>query len=133
MNIFVSTPADWRRFSRFLIAGAINTCFGYTAFAFFIWVGLLNDVAVTCSMLAGIAFNFNTFGKVFASRGFNRLPAFLLVYGTLLLANIFLLRALVAADFSPYFGQAIVVALITPISFFALKRLVFTSAPEAMT
>jgi putative flippase GtrA len=123
-------PDDWLRFIRFLFAGGINTCFGYAAFAFFIWTGLPNDFAVTCSMIAGVAFNFGTFGKVFASRGFTALPAFLGVYGLLLIANIFLLRALVTAGFGPYLGQAIVVAILTPISFLALKRLVFTPAPE---
>ena len=133
MSISSSLPAEWARFVRFLVAGAINTCFGFTVFALLIWAGLPNEIAVTCSTLAGIAFNFGTFGKAFASQGFRHMPAFLLVYGALLLANIFLLHTLIAAGFGPYLGQAIVVALITPISFFALKRLVFASAPEPVT
>lgn len=133
MKILISNPVERARFLRFLIAGAVNTCFGYFAFAFFIWVGLHNDVAVACGMLAGIAFNFGTFSRVFASNGLRRLPAFLLVYGTLLLANIFMLRALIAAGFGPYLGQAIIVALLTPVSFNALKRLVFASTPEPVT
>lgn len=114
----------------FLAAGILNTCFGYSAFGFLVWIGLANDAAVIGSMLAGMAFNFGTFRRAFSEKGLSRLPAFLLVYGMLLLSNIFVLRILVAAGAGPFIGQAIIVVLITPISFFALKRFVFSTATE---
>ncbi len=123
-------PSDWRRFAMFIGAGIVNTCFGYTAFAFFIWVGLGNDLAVLFGMTAGIAFNFGTIGAVFSSRGFSRLPHFLAVYSALLFTNIMMLRSLVAAGTGPYLGEAIIIALLTPISFVAMRRLVFVPAPE---
>jgi hypothetical protein len=123
-------PSDWRRFFIFVGAGVINTCFGYAAFAFFIWIGVGNDLAVLFSTVAGVAFNFGTISAVFASRGLSRLPYFLGVYGVLFVANIFMLRAFVSAGTSPYLGEAIVITLLTPISFVAMRRLVFVPAPE---
>lgn len=121
---------DLQRFVLFLAAGALNTCFGYAVFACLVWVGLGNDLAVILGTVAGIAFNFQTIGKVFASRGFSRLPQFLLIYGLLLVANVLLLRALVAAGSGPYVGQAIIIAIISPLSFLMMRRFVFVPAPE---
>ena len=130
MNMVIRMSAERVQFLRFLAAGVLNTCFGYSAFALLVWIGLPNDFAVICGMLAGMAFNFGTFRRAFSGQGFSRLPAFVLVYGMLLLSNILVLRFLVSAGFGPFVGQAIIVALITPISFFALRRFVFSAAPE---
>lgn len=126
MNSAAST--DTIRVFRFLAAGGVNTCFGYAAFAFFIWIGLPNDYAVTCMIAAGMVFNYHSFGKAFSAQGFSRLPAFAAVYGTLLVANIYMLRALVSVGFGPYVGQGIIVLLVAPINYLALKRFVFITA-----
>ena len=60
----------------------------------------------------------------------NRLPAFIAVYGALLIANILVLRFLVVAGTSAYVGQALVLILIVPITYLALKHFVFAPAPE---
>jgi putative flippase GtrA len=122
--------SERRRFLAFLGVGVINTCFGYAAFAFFLWIGFDNDLAVLFGMVAGILFNYGTIGAVFASRGLARLPHFLAVYGSLLVANIFALKALTSAGMNPFFGEAIIIAFITPISFLAMRRFVFPPAPE---
>jgi hypothetical protein len=126
-------PTERRRFLMFVGAGVINTCFGYAAFAFFRWVGFSNDLAVLFGMIAGIAFNFGTIGAVFSSRGVSRLPYFLGVYGLLLISNMLALRGLVALGINAYLGEAIIVALLTPISFFAMRLFVFPTAPEPTT
>jgi GtrA-like protein len=130
MPVFSSATSDHVRFVRFLGAGVINTCFGYSAFAFFLWTGVGNDLAVVFGMIAGMLFNFGTFGAVFASRGFSRLPRFLAVYGSLLVLNIAALRWLTGMGLNAYLGQAIVVACIVPISFFAMRRIVFAPPTE---
>jgi putative flippase GtrA len=121
--------AERRRFALFLGAGVVNTLFGYCAFAFFLWVGVGNDLAVLFGMISGIIFNYGTIGAVFAARGFGRLPHFLAVYGALLVANILLLRFLVANGFNPYLGEALIVAILTPISFL-MMRAVFAPVAE---
>lgn len=128
--VLATIPADRRRFLLFVGAGVINTCFGYAAFAFFKWVGFSNDLAVLLGMIAGIAFNFGTIGAVFSSRGVSRLPYFLSVYGLLLISNMLALRGLVALGINAYLGEAIIVVLLTPISFIAMRLFVFPTAPE---
>jgi putative flippase GtrA len=124
----VEASSETLRIFRFLAAGGMNTCFGYAAFAFFIWAGLPNDYAVACMIAAGAVFNYNSFGHAFSSQGTQRLPAFIGVYGALLITNIYLLRGLVSLGFGPYVGQGIIVILIAPINYLALKRFVFISA-----
>jgi hypothetical protein len=123
-------PSDRHRFVAFLGAGMINTGFGYAAFAFFLWTGIGNDLAVLCGTISGVIFNFGTFRAVFSSRGLSRLPRFLAVYGTLLIINILALRWLTATGINPYLGQGLVVAAITPISFLSMRRFVFVAVPE---
>jgi putative flippase GtrA len=121
------------RFLHFLVAGGLNTLFGYSAFAALIWAGVSNDAAVIGSTVAGVTFNYGTYGKVFAAQGFARLPAFVAIYGALLLANILMLRFFVTTGTSAYVGQALVLILIVPITYVALKRFVFAPAPEPTT
>ena len=118
------------RFLNFVGAGVVNTGFGYAVFAFFIWAGVGNDFAVLMSTIAGVAFNFGTISAVFESRGFSRLPYFLGVYAVLLVANVLMLRTFVSWGSGPYLGEAIVIMMLTPISFLAMRRLVFAPAPE---
>lgn len=118
------------RILRFLFAGGLNTAFGYGAFAALIWAGFGYDAAVVLSTITGVAFNYGTYGKVFAAQGFARLPAFMAVYASLLLSNIALLRTFVSAGTGPYLGQALVLILVVPSTYLALKRFVFVSAPE---
>jgi putative flippase GtrA len=130
MIALLRSQPDLRRFLLFLAAGALNTAFGYAAFAFFIWMGTGNDLAVLCGTLAGIVFNFNTFSRVFASQGMSRLPRFLAFYGILMLVNIALLRLMSTAGFGPYLGQGLVLVIITPCSFLAMRRIVFPPLRE---
>lgn len=125
-----AVQTERRRFLMFVGAGVINTCFGYAAFAFFRWMGFGNDLAVLFGMIAGIAFNFGTIGSVFSSRSVSRLPHFLGVYSILLICNILALRGLVLLGINAYLGEAIIVVLLTPISFIAMRLFVFPTAPE---
>lgn len=129
MSAPTASNGEGRRFALFIGAGMVNTLFGYCAFAFFLWAGLGNDLAVLFGMIAGIIFNYGTIGAVFASRGFGRLPYFLAVYGALLVTNILLLRFLVARGMNPYLGEALIVAVLTPISFLTM-RAVFAPLKE---
>ena len=114
-----------RQGALFLAAGGLNTCFGYAAFAAFLWLSGSKELAVVLGTAAGVTFNFGTYGAVFSSSGFARLPHFIGFYMTLLFANILLLRLLTSAGINPYLGQAIFILLSTPISFVTMRRLVF--------
>jgi len=121
----MSEPLPLRRFTRFLTAGGINTAFGYVTFALLLWCGLNDELAVTLSTLAGLAFNFGTYRSAFDQSGWARLPHFVIFYGSILAANIVLLGGLTRAGLNPYLGQALVVLLIVPTSYWGLRRLVF--------
>ena len=125
-----SSPADLRRFVHFIGAGLLNTCFGYAAFAAFRWVSGHDALALCCSTIAGIIFNYHTIGAVFATRGLSRLPHFLGVYGGLLLVNIVLLHWLTAQSINAYLAQGLIVLALTPLSFLAMRRFVFAAPPE---
>jgi putative flippase GtrA len=129
MSCFPALSDEKKRFAMFIGTGVVNTLFGYAAFAFFLWAGVGHDLAVLFGMIAGIIFNYGTIGAVFASRGFSRLPHFLAVYAVLLMTNIFSLRFLTGQGFNAYLGEALIVAVLTPISFLAMRH-VFTPAPE---
>ena len=124
-------PSVLRQAAFFLAAGGLNTCFGYAAFAVFLWLTGSKDFAVIFGTIAGIAFNFGTYGAVFARSGFARLRHFIAFYVAVLGANILLLRLLTSAGISAYLGQAAVILLITPVSFVVMRTLVFPSPHEA--
>ncbi len=121
----MSEPDSKRRVAQFLIAGGINTAFGYLTFALLLWCGLREELAVVGTMLAGLAFNFGTYRSAFDQSGWIRLPHFAAFYAAILAANIVLLGGLTRAGLNPYFGQALVVLLIVPTSYWGLRRLVF--------
>lgn len=121
---------DLRRFALFLAAGGINTLFGYAAFALLIWLGTGNTMAVVLGTSAGILFNFNTFGRVFAARGLSRLPHFIGIYAVFMAANAGLLHLLTQAGLGPFLGEALVVAALAPCSFLAMRSFVFNVPAE---
>jgi putative flippase GtrA len=132
MSRLVVDP-EWRRFGLFLAVGAVNTGFGYGAFALFLWSGCGRDIAVVLGTMAGIAFNFRTIGSVFAAQGLSRLPHFIATYGVLMALNIALLRIVTAGGLGPYPAEALVVLAIAPISFLVMRRFVFGPAAEPVS
>ena len=125
---FSVRPAAVRQVIRFLVAGVINTGFGYGAFAAFLWLSGNKDVAVVLGTVAGIAFNFGTYGAVFARTGFARLPHFIAFYLAVLGANLVALRLLTSSGANPYLGQAIIILAAVPISFVTMRSWVFAEA-----
>ena len=117
--------AEARRFIAFLAVGGVNTLFGYAAFAALLFSGLVPTVAVIGSTIAGLMFNFLSFGSLFGSHAPYRLPRYLLVYALLLILNIVVLQFLLRAQIPALIGQGIAVALLSPLSFLAMRRYVF--------
>lgn len=72
---------QWR-FFRFLVVGGINTLFGYGVFAALILLGLWYPIAALISTVAGILFNFKSYGALVFGRHDNvLLIRFFAVYG----------------------------------------------------
>ena len=122
-------PALDRRFIGFLIAGGINTLFGYGVYSAQVLAGIIPHLAVTVSTIAGVLFNFLTTSAVFRSRDLRRLPRFLIVYGFMLSLNILLLELAMRAGLGPLLAQALVLPIFT-LTFLAMRRFVFAASPE---
>lgn len=118
-----------RRFWGYLVAGGVNTLFGYGAYSVLVLLGVLPHVAVVLGGLAGIGFNFLTTSVVFRSHDVRRLPRFLLVYAVMFGLNILLLDMLMRAGLGPLAAQAVVLPLFT-LTFLVMRRFVFAALPE---
>ena len=111
---------------RFVIASGINTIFGFLAFAFFIFIGLYYPIAVLCSTICGVLFNFQTIGRfVFSSN--NNLLIFRFI-GVYLVTYLFMtagIGILIHFGTSAYVAGAILILPTGIISFVLNKRFVF--------
>jgi putative flippase GtrA len=118
------------RFVVFLAVGILNTLFGYGVFAGLLMLGANPTMAIVGATILGVAFNFRSIGQiVFGHKQPGRLPRFLAVYGFQCLANIALLRLLVAAGLSPLIGQALLLLPLAGTAFLLMRRFVFAANP----
>ena len=118
-----------RRFIGFLVAGGVNTMFGYAVYSGQVLLGVVPHVAVTVSTVAGVLFNFLTTSAVFRSRDLRKLPRFLAVYAIMLSLNILLLEVAMRAGLGPLLAQAVILPIFA-LTFLAMRRFVFAAAPE---
>jgi len=115
------------KFIRFVLIGGVNTVFGYSAYAFFIYLGINYQIAIPLSTICGILFNFKTTGSIVFENKNNKLfLKFLAVYGFIYLVNINLYKLLlVRIGDRPYAIQALLLPVIVVLSFMLNKFLVF--------
>ena len=125
------TAALDRRFIRFLLAGGINTLFGYGVFSGMVLLGVPPHVALIVGTLTGVLFNFLTTSAVFRSRDLRLLPRFLAIYSGMLALNMLLLELAMRAGLGPLLAQAIVLPIFT-LTFLAMRRFVFMASPEQL-
>lgn len=70
-----------KQFIIFLMVGVLNTIFGYSVFALFIFLGMHYGLAVFLATCVGVLFNFKTIGSiVFKSKNSNCIWRFISVY-----------------------------------------------------
>ena len=114
-------------FLRFGIAGAANTAFGFAFYSGLILLGLPVFIALLLSTIAGVFFNFLTYGA-YAFRQFtaDRLPRFLLAYAFIYFFNLALLEGLRAATgLGPIVAQLVCIPVVAPTAYLILKSKVF--------
>ena len=122
-------PALDRRFFGFLLAGGINTLFGYCAFGGLVLLSVSPHIALIVSTVAGVLFNFLTASAVFRSRDVRKLPRFLAVYAVMLGLNMALLELGIRVGLHPLLAQAIILPIFA-LTFLAMRRFVFAASPE---
>lgn len=128
------TAQDRSQILRFGVAGAVNTGFGYAAFAAFLLAGAGPLASLIGATVAGVLFNFQTSRRfVFraeAHRDAGRGVRFATVYAVVLALNWVALKGLLAAGVPGLTAQALLVVPMAAVSFLGQKLLVFRAAPE---
>lgn len=117
------------RFLRFLLAGTVNTAFGYTVYCVFVLLGFTYPVALLLATMVGVAFNFLTVSNwVFGKGGRKRFIRFVLAYVMLYLANLTGLYILIdMMGLGAILAQLLVLPLYVITAFMVFRRFVFGS------
>ncbi|HEY4080785.1 MAG TPA: GtrA family protein [Burkholderiaceae bacterium] len=116
---------------RFLLAGAVNTLFGLAAYVGGIFAGLPPWLAILVSTVAGVAFNFVSFGGyAFRDLSLRRLPRFLCSYAATYLFNLAAFHALSGWLGSAIWCQVILTPVVALFSYWSMSNFVFVREPQ---
>lgn len=115
---------------RFLFVGGMNTAVGYLFFAAFTWAGLSYPVAIGLATVIGVAFNFQSTGRlVFGGAPLSQLGRFVAVYVIVYLLNLGGVTLLLRAGLNIYIANAVVILPLALVAFVLQRKFVFASAP----
>jgi putative flippase GtrA len=116
------------RLMRFLVAGGINTLFGFAVYSFCIVAGMAVWLALLVGMLSGTVFNFiTTGGYVFRELSLVRFPRFVICYFLVYGINFMLIELISIWLNSKILSQAIITFPLALLSYFLMVRFVFSS------
>ncbi len=114
------------RFAKYILVGIVNTIFGYSLFALFIYLGLHYSLAVLFSTVIGIIFNFKTIGTmVFKSSNNALIYKFFMVYAITYVLNVIGLKILINFDINTYLAGMLMLVPTTIVSFLLNSKVVF--------
>jgi len=114
------------QFLLFILVGAINTIFGYSVFALFVYIGIHYVLAVFFATCIGVLFNFKTIGKVvFKNSENSRIFKFIMVYAVQYLINISLIKLFILFGSNTYIAGAFSTFFCAILSYFLNKNFVF--------
>lgn len=113
-------------FIKFLLVGGLNTLFGYSLFALFIYIGLHYALASVISTIISILFNFKTTGNLVFKNNDNRLLIkFFSVYCLTLVLSIIGLKFAKILNINLYIAGLILTGIMAIITFIFQKNYVF--------
>ena len=112
---------------KFIIAGCINSAFGFLVFWFAITFGAETWEALLCSNIAGIGFNYLTIGgAVFRDMSWSNFIKFVSAYLILLVLNVQSIKMLMSVvDINLVFAQAILTGPMATFSYITMRFWVF--------
>lgn len=113
---------------KFVIAGLLNTAFGYGAYGFLIFINIDYQSALVISTIAGIIFNYFCFSRI-VFNGLNRravflkfIVAYILIYGV----NVAILSILVnIVNMHPFIGQGLCIPICIILSWILMNYWVY--------
>jgi putative flippase GtrA len=115
---------NWRRIGMFLLAGGLNTVFGFAVYALFVYLRFPLWATVTLSLVFALMFNYLTYGgMVFKDLSWRNLPRFIAFYVALAALNTALLQAM--QGLGPLVAQAILTLPLAALSYLGLSYFVF--------
>ncbi|MCA0908498.1 GtrA family protein [Ruegeria marisrubri] len=110
-------------FMLFALVGIVNTAFGYAVFSVLSLSGLPAQAALAISFVIGVLWNFMTHARiVFDTKGFRKLPFYLLAYVMVYVFNAFSLEALLSTGLHPILAQGLLVLPAAVLAFILVSR-----------
>ena len=110
-------------FVRFIFVGGLNTVFGYSVYTTLYLLGLTPHRALIGAFCVGVIWNYFTHARlVFATKGFRRMPPYILAYVGLYFLNAAGLEALLGAGVSPVIAQGMLVLPAAALAFVVIGR-----------
>ena len=121
------------RILRFIAVGMLNTAFSYACFLLLHWMGLPLSAAVVLSTIAGVLFNFVSFGTlVFRPARGMALLRFIVLYAVIAGFNYILLRLLSGLGAGIPVAQGICLPLLAAASYLGMRFWVFVPAASRL-
>jgi putative flippase GtrA len=118
---------------RFVLVACLNTLFGYGTFALLIFCGLHYPFAILISTIAGVIFNFKTYGLLVFNSNANRLIIrFVVVYLLVYICNVSGIAIFEYFKISNYLAGMILALPIGFLGYFLNKRFVFNNSHSNM-
>ncbi|WP_209507455.1 MULTISPECIES: GtrA family protein [unclassified Ruegeria] len=112
-----------KSFMRFALVGVLNTAFGYVLFTGLSLSGLPPQAALAISFSGGVLWNFMTHARlVFDTKGFGRLPYYVLSYLFVYAFNALSLEGLLSAGLQPIIAQGLLVLPTAILAFIMISR-----------
>jgi putative flippase GtrA len=113
-------------FLRFLVAGVVNTLFGYGVFCLTFWLSGRPIYALTIATILGTLFNFFTIGNlVFRRAKPHLLLRFVATYTFVFLCNAAALQSFERCRVMPVLAQAVILPFVVAFSYILNKNFVF--------
>jgi len=120
-----------RRFVKFILAGLLNTAFGYSIFVVFILLGTGPQIALILQFCIGVIWNYFTHARlVFEHIGYKQLPLYCVCYAAIYGFNALSLNILTTGGVSPLVAQAILTPVIAVISYLLISRALHSAGED---
>jgi putative flippase GtrA len=111
---------------RFILVGMVNTIFGYSCYAFFLFIGMHYSIAVFFATILGVFFNFKTFGKFVFKVDKNVLIfKFIVVYFVIYFVNVFAIKIFTFLGYDLYVSGVFSIIIVAVCSYILNKNIVF--------